>query len=72
MLHSDRVCRTFFEPKRLIFPAGCGADGNQMKPVTAVISSANRAPGIFWRISAVSPPHRSWYVSLCVRRGVFR
>ena len=26
MLHSDRVCRTPFEPKRPTFPARCGAD----------------------------------------------
>ena len=48
------VCRTLFEPKRPRFPARCGADGNQVIPVTAVISSVNRAQGIFWRISAVS------------------
>jgi hypothetical protein len=56
MLHSDMVCRTLFEPKRLTFPARSGADGNQVIPVTAVFSSANRAQGIFWRISVESRP----------------
>jgi hypothetical protein len=31
----------------------------------AVISSANRAHGIFWRISAVRLPTRSCYVLMC-------
>jgi hypothetical protein len=57
---------------RPTFPARCGADGNQVISVTAVISSANRAQGIFWRISAVSLPIRSWYVCLCVPGGAFR
>jgi hypothetical protein len=70
--HSDRVCRTLFEPKRLTFPACSGVDGNQMIPVTAIISSANRAQDIFWRISTVNLPIRSWYVCLCVPGGVFR
>jgi hypothetical protein len=38
----------------------------------AVISSANRAQSIFWQISAVSPPIRSWYVSLYVPGRPFR
>jgi len=37
-------------------------------PVTAIISSANRAQCIFWPISAVSPQIRSRYVCLCVVR----
>jgi hypothetical protein len=44
----------------------------QVFPVTAVISSAHRAQGIFWRISAESPPIRSCYVCLCVPGGAFR
>jgi hypothetical protein len=31
----------------------------EMIPVAAVISSTNRAPGIFWRISAMSLPIHS-------------
>jgi hypothetical protein len=36
-----------------------------------VTSSANGERGIFWRISAVHPPIRSWYVCLCVPGGRF-
>jgi hypothetical protein len=46
--------------------------GEQVFPVTDVIISANRTQGIFWRISVVSPPIRSWYVCLCVPGGAFR
>jgi hypothetical protein len=45
-----------------------GDNGKQMIPVMGVTSSANRERGIFWRISAVIPPIRSWYVCLCVVR----
>jgi hypothetical protein len=47
MHHSDRVCRTFFEPKRPTFPTRCDADGNQVIPVMGVTSAVDAPQSIF-------------------------
>jgi hypothetical protein len=69
---SDRVCRAQFRPQKHLFRRLGRPDGNQVIPVMGITSSANSAPGIFWRISAMSPPIRSWYVCLCVPERPFR